>query len=97
MKELVKAAEEEPGEPFEIVERVKEDLEKVNEILRSGTCTGDEGSVPRSQPEKELEEEEWVIVSEEEIEEAKQKASSEITEYPCIEIRLDKKVKLNYF
>ncbi|KAJ1061312.1 hypothetical protein K5549_014052 [Capra hircus] len=93
VKELVKAAEEEPGEPFEIVERVKEDLEKVNEILRSGTCTGDEGSVPRSQPEKELEEEEWVIVSEEEIEEAKQKASSEITEYPCIEIRLDKETK----
>ncbi|XP_068831022.1 ankyrin-2 isoform X2 [Capricornis sumatraensis] len=93
VKELVKAAEEEPGEPFEIVERVKEDLEKVNEILRSGTCTGDEGSVPRSQPEKELEEEEWVIVSEEEIEEAKQKASSEITEYPCVEVRLDKETK----
>ncbi|XP_065763411.1 ankyrin-2 isoform X7 [Muntiacus reevesi] len=93
VKELVKAAEEEPGEPFEIVERVKEDLEKVNEILRSGTCTGDEGSVPRSQPERELVEEEWVIVSEEEIEEAKRKASSEITEYPCVEVRLERETK----
>ncbi|XP_022366778.1 ankyrin-2 [Enhydra lutris kenyoni] len=90
VKELVKAAEEEPGEPFEIVERVKEDLEKVNEILRSGTCARDEGSVPRSQSEKELEEEEWVIVSDEEIEEAKQKAPLEITEYPCVEVRIDK-------
>lgn len=30
VKDLEKPAEEEPGEPFEIVERVKEDLEKVN-------------------------------------------------------------------
>ncbi|XP_032189081.1 ankyrin-2 isoform X8 [Mustela erminea] len=90
VKELVKAAEEEPGEPFEIVERVKEDLEKVNEILRSGTCARDEGSVPRSQSERELEEEEWVIVSDEEIEEAKQKAPLEITEHPCVEVRIDK-------
>ncbi|XP_049741432.1 ankyrin-2 isoform X2 [Elephas maximus indicus] len=90
VKELVKTAEEEPGEPFEIVERVKEDLEKVNEILRSGTCTRDEGSVQRSQSERELVEEEWVIVSEEEIEEARQKAPLEITEYPCVEIRVDK-------
>ncbi|XP_041615811.1 ankyrin-2 isoform X7 [Vulpes lagopus] len=90
VKELVKAAEEEPGEPFEIVERVKEDLEKVNEILRSGTCTRDEGSMPRSQLERELVEEEWVIVSDEEIEEAKLKAPLEVTEYPCVEVRLDK-------
>ncbi|NIG58487.1 ankyrin-2 isoform X1 [Pontoporia blainvillei] len=94
VKELVKAAEEEPGEPFEIVERVKEDLEKVNEILRSGTCMRDEDSVPRSQPERELVEEEWVIVSDEEIEEAKQKASLEITEYPCAEVRIEKETKV---
>nr|XP_036857047.1 ankyrin-2 isoform X13 [Manis javanica] len=94
VKELVKAAEEEPGEPFEIVERVKEDLEKVNEILRSGTCTRDEGSVPRSQLERELVEEEWVIVSDEEVEEAKQKAPLEISEYPCVEVRIDKETKV---
>uniref|UniRef100_A0A8C3WTF2 Ankyrin 2 n=1 Tax=Catagonus wagneri TaxID=51154 RepID=A0A8C3WTF2_9CETA len=94
VKELVKAAEEEPGEPFEIVERVKEDLEKVNEILRSGTCAGDEGSAPGSQPERELVEEEWVIVSDEEIEEAKRQAPLEITEYPCVEVRIDKETKV---
>ncbi|XP_004626728.1 ankyrin-2 isoform X2 [Octodon degus] len=94
VKELVKVAEEEPGEPFEIVERVKEDLEKVNEILRSGTCTRDEGSQQRSQEEQEVEEEEWVLVSEEEIEEAKQKAPLEISEYPCIEVRLEKDSKV---
>ncbi|XP_066892615.1 ankyrin-2 isoform X16 [Kogia breviceps] len=94
VKELVKAAEEEPGEPFEIVERVKEDLEKVNEILRSGTCMRDEDGMPRSQPERELVEEEWVIVSDEEIEEAKRKASLEITEYPCAEIRIEKETKV---
>ncbi|XP_014640062.1 PREDICTED: ankyrin-2 isoform X10 [Ceratotherium simum simum] len=93
VKELVKAAEEEPGEPFEIVERVKEDLVKVDEILRSGTCTRDEGSVPRAQSERELVEEEWVIVSDEEIEEARQKAPLEITEYPCVEVRIDKETK----
>lgn len=59
VKELAKAGEEEPGEPFEIVERVKEDLEKVNAILRSGTCVRDEGRVRSSQSERELEEE-WV-------------------------------------
>nr|XP_020019942.1 ankyrin-2 isoform X5 [Castor canadensis] len=94
VKELVKAAEEEPGEPFEIVERVKEDLEKVNEILRSGTCSRDEGRAHSCQSERELVEEEWVIVSEEEIEEAKQKAPLEIPDYPCIEVRLDKGTKV---
>nr|XP_054539302.1 ankyrin-2 isoform X25 [Pan troglodytes] len=93
VKELVKAAEEEPGEPFEIVERVKEDLEKVNEILRSGTCTRDESSVQSSRSEGGLVEEEWVIVSDEEIEEARQKAPLEITEYPCVEVRIDKEIK----
>ncbi|XP_011852666.1 PREDICTED: ankyrin-2 isoform X3 [Mandrillus leucophaeus] len=93
VKELVKAAEEEPGEPFEIVERVKEDLEKVNEILRSGTCTRDEGSVQSSRSERGLVEEEWVIVSDEEIEEARQKAPLEITEYPSVEVRIDKEIK----
>ncbi|XP_052035249.1 ankyrin-2 isoform X1 [Apodemus sylvaticus] len=92
VKELAKAGEEEPGEPFEIVERVKEDLEKVNAILRSGTCVRDEGRVRSSQSERELEEE-WVIVSDEEIEEAKQHAPVEIDEHPCIEVRVDRESK----
>ncbi|KAM6148140.1 ankyrin-2 isoform 2-T2 [Erethizon dorsatum] len=94
VKELAKVAEEEPGEPFEIVERVKEDLEKVNEILRSGTCTRDKGSQQRSQEREVEEEEEWVLVSEEEVEEAKQKAPLEISEYPCVEVRLEKESKV---
>ncbi|XP_006881143.1 PREDICTED: ankyrin-2-like isoform X1 [Elephantulus edwardii] len=94
VKELVKATEEEPGEPFEIVERVKEDLEKVNQILRSGSCARDGGSVQSSQSERVLVEEDWVVVSEEEIEEAKQKAPLEITEYPCVEVRLEKEAKV---
>ncbi|CAO2600003.1 Ank2 [Lemmus lemmus] len=93
VKELAKAADEEPGEPFEIVERVKEDLEKVNAILRSGTCVRDEGRVQSSQSERELEEE-WVIVSDEEIEEAKQHAPVEITERPCVEVRVDRGTKV---
>ncbi|XP_031231254.1 ankyrin-2 isoform X7 [Mastomys coucha] len=92
VKELAKAGEEEPGEPFEIVERVKEDLEKVNAILRSGTCVRDEGRVRSSQSERELEEE-WVIVSDEEIEEAKQHAPAEIDEHLCIEVRVDRETK----
>ncbi|XP_060248730.1 ankyrin-2 isoform X25 [Meriones unguiculatus] len=93
VKELAKAAEEEPGEPFEIVERVKEDLEKVNAILRSGTCMRDEGRAQSSQSERELEEE-WVIVSDEEIEEAKQHAPVEVTEHPCVEVRVDRETKV---
>lgn len=71
VKELVKVVEEELGEFFEIVERVKEDLEKVNEILRSGICIRDEVSASRVRSERELVEEEWVIISDEEIEEVR--------------------------
>ncbi|KAL6059661.1 hypothetical protein STEG23_037126, partial [Scotinomys teguina] len=93
VKELAKAAEEEPGEPFEIVERVKEDLEKVDAILRSGTCMRGEGGGQRSQSERE-QEEGWVIVSDEEIEEAKQHAPVEIAEEPCVEVRVDRETKV---
>ncbi|XP_040607766.1 ankyrin-2 isoform X5 [Mesocricetus auratus] len=93
VKELTRAADEEPGEPFEIVERVKEDLEKVDAILRSGACVRDEGRVQTSQSERELEEE-WVIVSDEEIQEAKRHAPGEITELPCIEVRVDRGSKV---
>ncbi|XP_062992174.1 ankyrin-2 [Elgaria multicarinata webbii] len=91
VKDLVKAADEEPGEPFEIVERVKEDLEKVNEILRSGSCPKEERVLRRSSSGKHLvEEEEWVIVSDEEIEEAKQNVPLEVTEPVCVESRITK-------
>ncbi|XP_053922084.1 ankyrin-2 isoform X1 [Cuculus canorus] len=89
VRDLGKATEEEPGEPFEIVERVKEDLEKVNEILRGGSYTR-EHSLPKSPSKQELEEEEWVIVSDEEIEEARRNAPLEVTEPTCVEVRVDK-------
>ncbi|XP_074194688.1 ankyrin-2 isoform X8 [Rhinolophus sinicus] len=67
-KGLARAGEDEPGEPFEIVESVKEDLERVNEILRGG---------PGSPPDRELEEEDWVMVSAEDVRQAQQSAPVE--------------------
>lgn len=90
VKDLGKATEEEPGEPFEIVERVKEDLEKVNEILRGGSYTREEHALQKSLPRQEFVEEEWVIVSDEEIEEARRNAPVEVTEPICAEVRIDK-------
>uniref|UniRef100_A0A669Q1U8 Ankyrin 2 n=1 Tax=Phasianus colchicus TaxID=9054 RepID=A0A669Q1U8_PHACC len=90
VKDLGKATEEEPGEPFEIVERVKEDLEKVNEILRGGSYTREEHALQKSLSRQELVEEEWVIVSDEEIEEARRNAPIEVTEPICVEVRIDK-------
>ncbi|NXT43172.1 ANK2 protein, partial [Pelecanoides urinatrix] len=90
VKDLGKPAEEEPGEPFEIVERVKEDLEKVNEILRGGSFTREEHVLQKSLSKQELAEEEWVIVSDEEIEEARINAPLEVTEPTCVEVRVDK-------
>ncbi|KAM6266442.1 ankyrin-2 isoform 13-T14 [Spheniscus humboldti] len=90
VKDLGKPTEEEPGEPFEIVERVKEDLEKVNEILRGGFCTREEHVLQKSPSKQELVEEEWVIVSDEEIEEARRNAPLEVNEPTCVEVRVDK-------
>ncbi|XP_053317433.1 ankyrin-2 isoform X4 [Spea bombifrons] len=82
-------AVEDPGEPFEIVEQVKEDLEKVNEILRTGTCKREESSTQRVHGLMYYnKEEEWVIVGEDEVEEAK--LSALVEETPCREVRLDK-------
>ncbi|XP_036089290.1 ankyrin-2 isoform X5 [Rousettus aegyptiacus] len=77
VKELARATEEEPGEPFEIVESVKEDLERVNEILRGGACPGAGGGAPTPQSEREPVGDGWVIVSDEEVEEARQRADAE--------------------
>ncbi|XP_015717443.1 ankyrin-2 isoform X2 [Coturnix japonica] len=90
VKDLGKATEEEPGEPFEIVERVKEDLEKVNEILRGGSYTREERALQKTLSRQEFVEEEWVIVSDEEIEEARRNAPVEVTEPICVEVRTDK-------
>ncbi|NXN01083.1 ANK2 protein, partial [Sylvia borin] len=90
VKDLEKSAEEEPGEPFEIVERVKEDLEKVNEILRGGSYVREEHGLQKSLSRQEPLEEEWIIVSDEEIEEARRNAPSEVTELSHVEVRVDK-------
>lgn len=90
VKDLEKSAEEEPGEPFEIVERVKEDLEKVNEILRGGSYVREEHVLEKSLSRQEPLEEEWIIVSDEEIEEARRNAPSEVTEPSHVEVRADK-------
>ncbi|XP_023782215.1 ankyrin-2 [Cyanistes caeruleus] len=90
VKDLEKSAEEEPGEPFEIVERVKEDLEKVNEILRGGSYTREEHVLQKSLSRQEPLEEEWIIVSDEEIEEARRNAPSEVTEPSRLEVRVGK-------
>ncbi|KAJ7410657.1 ankyrin 2 [Pitangus sulphuratus] len=90
VKDLGKAAEEEPGEPFEIVERVKEDLEKVNEILRGGSYTREEHVLHKSLSKQEPIEEEWIIVSDEEIEEARRNAPSEVMDSTGVDVRVDK-------
>uniref|UniRef100_A0A8C3XHW4 Ankyrin 2 n=1 Tax=Cyanoderma ruficeps TaxID=181631 RepID=A0A8C3XHW4_9PASS len=90
VKDLEKSAEEDPGEPFEIVERVKEDLEKVNEILRGGSYVREERVLQKSLSRQEPLEEEWIIVSDEEIEEARRNAPSEVTEPSRVEVRVDK-------
>ncbi|XP_044157341.1 ankyrin-2 isoform X8 [Bufo gargarizans] len=83
--------EEDPGEPFEIVEKVKEDLEKVNKILRTGTYTREELLHEKAHSSRSYKtDEEWVVVGDDEIEEAKQNAIEDTAETPCIEIRLDR-------
>lgn len=72
---LEKGTEEVSGEPLEIMEKdlekVKEDLEKVSEILRSGTY---EGEAAEEAAKAARMSEEWVLLSDSEIEEAKKMA-----------------------
>lgn len=73
---LEKGVEEVSGEPFEIMEKVKEDLEKVSEILRSGTYEGELATAStRAESFPPKKEEEWVLLSDTEIEEAKKMAA----------------------
>ncbi|KAL2079306.1 hypothetical protein ACEWY4_025050 [Coilia grayii] len=73
---LEKGVEELSGEPYEIMEKVKEDLEKVSEILRSGTYEGElVAASARTESCPYKKEEEWVLLSDSEIEEAKRMAA----------------------
>ncbi|XP_073496358.1 ankyrin-2 isoform X18 [Phyllobates terribilis] len=87
-KELERT-EEDPGEPFEIVGKVKEDLEKVNEILRTGTYSREKHEEAHSSRSYKKDEE-WVVVGADEIAEAKLKALQQADETPCVEIRIDR-------
>lgn len=78
---LDKGTEEVSGEPLEIMEKdlekVKEDLEKVSEILRSGTYeseAAEEAVIAARMAE------DWVVLSDTEIEEAKKMTSLEVQE-----------------
>ncbi|XP_072544067.1 ankyrin-2b isoform X15 [Salminus brasiliensis] len=86
--DLEKGVEEVSGEPFEIMEKVKEDLEKVSEILRSGTYEDEvvmESAKAEGRPYRK--DEEWVLLSDCEIEEAKMMAAFETQEPLLKDIR----------
>ncbi|XP_068455697.1 ankyrin-2b isoform X4 [Clinocottus analis] len=78
---LEKGTEDVSGEPLEIMEKdlekVKEDLEKVSEILRSGTYEG-EAAEEAAKAARMVEE--WVLLSDIEIEVAKKMAALETQE-----------------
>ncbi|XP_023804832.1 ankyrin-2 isoform X23 [Oryzias latipes] len=78
---LEKGTEDVSGEPLEIMEKdlekVKEDLEKVSEILRSGTY---EDEVSEEAAKAVGIAEEWVLLSNSEIQEAKTMATIEVHE-----------------
>uniref|UniRef100_A0A672FQF7 Ankyrin UPA domain-containing protein n=1 Tax=Salarias fasciatus TaxID=181472 RepID=A0A672FQF7_SALFA len=78
---LEKGTEEVSGEPLEIMEKdlekVKEDLEKVSEILRSGTYDGEAAEEAAKAARMA---EEWVLLSDSEIQEARKMAALEIQE-----------------
>ncbi|XP_056586420.1 ankyrin-2b isoform X3 [Triplophysa dalaica] len=83
---LDKGAEEVSAEPFEIMEKVKEDLEKVSEILRSGTCEKEESAKTESRSNRK--DEGWVLLTDSEIEEAKMMAAFESQESLLKEARV---------
>lgn len=88
---LEKGTEDLSGEPLEIMEKdlegVKEDLEKVSEILRSGTYEGEAAEQLRKAARMS---EEWVLLSESEIEEAKKMAALKSQEPVLRESRTNK-------
>nr|XP_046236221.1 ankyrin-2b isoform X5 [Scatophagus argus] len=77
---LEKVTEDISGEPLEIMEKdlekVKEDLERVSEILRSGAYEDEAEEVAKAAGIAE----EWVLLSDSEIDEAKRIAALEIQE-----------------
>ncbi|ROI15972.1 Ankyrin-2 [Anabarilius grahami] len=87
-----KTEDDEEDEPFEIVEKVKEDLEKVEEILRVETMdqTKREGAIGISVT---IDDEEWVLLSETDVEESKRKNITEVQETFIQEVRITRDTK----
>ncbi|XP_051745042.1 ankyrin-2 isoform X3 [Ctenopharyngodon idella] len=87
-----KTEDDEEDEPFEIVEKVKEDLEKVEEILRVETMdeTKREGDIGISVT---IDDEEWVLLSETDVEESKSKNITEVQETLIQEVRITRDTK----
>uniref|UniRef100_A0A8K9WXY3 Ankyrin 2a, neuronal n=1 Tax=Oncorhynchus mykiss TaxID=8022 RepID=A0A8K9WXY3_ONCMY len=79
--------EEEPGEPFEIMEQVKEDLEKVGDILRGGDTRFTNNKEKVLQMSK-MEEKEWVILSQTK---AKAMTPSDVQEPVLQEVSIQRK------
>lgn len=73
--EIPKEGRIDDEEPFKIVEKVKEDLVKVSEILKKDVCLESKGSAKVSKSDQgHLSEDDWVEFSTEEIDEARQQA-----------------------
>ncbi|XP_029115097.1 ankyrin-2 [Scleropages formosus] len=87
--------EEEPGEPFEIMGKVREDLEKVGEILRHGMCISEVTEVALETPvitevKDTKSTEEQTLISKTESSETKKTASFNVQEPLLIETRINK-------
>ncbi|KAM9329311.1 uncharacterized protein PAF06_001313 [Gastrophryne carolinensis] len=94
ISKTIEKTDEYPEEPFEIVEKVKEDLEKVNEILRTGTYTREKALHNQALSLKTCDkEEEWVLLGDDEIEEAKMNAILDESDTLCIEVKIDRGYK----
>uniref|UniRef100_A0A8C1XD09 Ankyrin 2a, neuronal n=1 Tax=Cyprinus carpio TaxID=7962 RepID=A0A8C1XD09_CYPCA len=89
-----KAGDEEVDEPFEIVEKVKEDLERVEQILRDRTMDEKKGggAIGRSVT---IDDEEWVHLSETDVEESKSKNISEVQEALVQEVQITRGIISN--
>ncbi|XP_077061208.1 ankyrin-2 isoform X1 [Siphateles boraxobius] len=90
-----KSGDDEVDEPFEIVEKVKEDLEKVEEILREGTMdeTKREGAIGISVT---IVDDEWVLLGETDIEESISKNITEDQETLIQEVRITRDTISSY-
>ncbi|KAK1333685.1 hypothetical protein QTO34_006071 [Cnephaeus nilssonii] len=75
--ELPREGRVEDEEPFKIVEKVKEDLVKVSEILKKDVCVDNKGPPKSPQSDKgHSPEDDWIEFSSEEIREARQQAAA---------------------